>query len=456
MSIFKDCDIRGVYGKELTDGDALRIGRGLAAMLPPGGTMRVGGDVRVSTPALKAQLIRGLVEGGVRVTDLGTIPTPALYYALSNGNVDGGATVTASHNPPEYNGIKFMLGDEPVSRQTIDKLADIVARRDFPRGEGSVVQLDILPAYRASLVKRFGARRPLKVVVDAGNGAMSFVAPDAIRSVGYRVVELFCEPDGTFPNRSPNPAEYDKLTAVSAKVVEEGADFGVAFDGDGDRAVFIDDRGRPVLSEKSLVLFIRHLLKDHPTPVVYDQKASSAVRRATLEMGGAPVPERSGHAFIKRRFLELGAAVAGEVSGHFFFGEIGYDDGLFAALMMADILGASDRPLSELADEIVCPPITPDLRVACPAAQQQVCLDRVEALAKDHPCEVRHLDGVRLEFPDGWLLARKSVTAEQLTFRAEADTPERLDALIDMIASALPAQMGDALREGAKDGGNPA
>lgn len=439
MSIFKDCDIRGIYGSELTDADALRIGRGLAAMLPPGGAMRVGGDVRLSTPALKEQLIRGLVEGGVRVTDLGVIPTPALYYALANGNCDGGATVTASHNPPEYNGVKFMLGGEPVTREVIAKLADIVERRDFPRGEGSVAALDILPAYRASLVKRFGARRPLKIVVDAGNGAMSLVAPDAIRGAGYRVAELFCTPDGSFPNRCPNPAEYDKLTAACAMVREERADFGVAFDGDGDRAVFIDDLGRPVLSEKSLVLFIRHLLHDRPTPVVYDQKASSVIRRAVLEMGGVPVPERSGHAFIKRRFLELGAAVAGEVSGHFFFGELGYDDGLFAALMMADLLGRSDRPLSALADEIVCPPITPDIRVACPAAEQQSWLDRIEALAKDHPCEVHHLDGVRLEFPDGWILARKSVTAEQITFRAEADTPERLRALVRLAASVLPA-----------------
>ena len=217
----------------------------------------------------------------------------------------------------------------------------------------------------------------------------------------------------------------------------EGADFGVAFDGDGDRAVFVDNLGRPVINEKSLVLFIRHLLKDRPTPVVYDQKSSSAVRRAILEMDGAPIPERSGHAFIKRRFLEVGAAVAGEVSGHFFFGELGYDDGLYAALMMADILGATDRKLAELADAIALPPITPDLRFPCPYAEQQSWLDRVEALSETHPCRVSHLDGVRLEFDDGWALLRKSVTAEQVTLRAEADTRQRLDEILALIRQTL-------------------
>ena len=438
MSIFKDCDIRGIYGKELRNEDAYHIGRGLGAMLPPSATMRVGGDVRLSTPELKEQLIAGLTDSGVKVEDMGVIPTPALYYALANGSVDGGATVTASHNPPEYNGVKFMLGQEIVSRAVTERLADIIARRDYPVGSGSVVKTDILPAYLASLTKRFGARRPLHVVVDAGNGAMSHVAPTAFRSVGYRVTELFCEPDGAFPNRDPNPAEYKHLTALCEKVTEVQADFGVAFDGDGDRAVFVDNLGRAVINEQSLVLFIRHLLKNRPTPVVFDQKSSSVIRKAVLEMGGAPVPEKSGHAFIKRRFLELGAAVAGEVSGHFFFGELGYDDGLYAALMMAEMLCLSDKTLAELADGIVLPPITPDIRLFCPYSQQQDWLDRVEAIADTHPCKVVKLDGVRLEFEDGWALMRKSVTAEQVTLRAEAETSERLNEILDLVYSVLP------------------
>lgn len=444
MSIFKDCDIRGIYPTEIEAGAAYRIGQALAT-LHPGARMCVGGDVRLSTPELKTAFIRGLVEGGAAVEDIGVIPTPALYYALRHRPCDGGATVTASHNPPQYNGIKFMFGDAPITRKDIDAVQALCASGAFAEAEGSVTFRDILPEYLAFLKGRFRARKPLKIVVDAGNGAMSDVAPEAFRQSGYDVVELFCAPDGRFPNRDPNPAEYSHLGAVCEKVRECGADFGVAFDGDGDRAVFIDEKGRAVQNEKSLALFIRHLLKDRPTPVVYDQKSSSAVKRATLEMGGAPLPERSGHAFIKRRFLEVGAAIAGEVSGHFFFGELGYDDGLFAGLMMADILAERGRKLSRLADEIVCPPITPDLRVYCPYAEQQEWLDRIEALGVERGWTISHLDGVRLEFDDGWLLVRKSVTAEQITLRVEAETEQRLQQILHEVAAVLPEAAREAL-----------
>lgn len=437
MSIFKDCDIRGIYPTEIEAGAAYRIGRALAT-LHPGARMCVGGDVRLSTPELKAAFIKGLVESGAAVEDIGVIPTPALYYALRHRPCDGGATVTASHNPPQYNGIKFMFGDAPITRRDIDAVQTLCASGAFAKAAGGVTSRDILPEYLAFLKGRFRARKPLKIVVDAGNGAMSDVAPEAFRQSGYEVAELFCAPDGRFPNRDPNPAEYSHLGAVCAKVRECGADFGVAFDGDGDRAVFIDEKGRAVQNEKSLALFIRHLLKDRPTPVVYDQKSSSAVKRATLEMGGEPLPERSGHAFIKRRFLEVGAAIAGEVSGHFFFGELGYDDGLFAGLMMADILAERGRKLSALADEIVCPPITPDLRVHCPYAGQQEWLDRIEALGVERGWTISHLDGVRLEFDDGWLLVRKSVTAEQITLRVEAETEQRLQDILHEVAAVLP------------------
>ena len=437
MSIYKDCDIRGVYPTEIDEQAAYAVGRALAT-LRPGAQMAVGGDMRLSTPALKAAFLRGLTDSGAAVTDIGAIPTPALYYALKHMDVDGGATVTASHNPPRYNGIKFMFGATPVTRQVMDTVQQTVRAGAFREATGSLDARDILPEYMDSLAGHFTAPRPLKIVVDAGNGAMSEVAPAVLRRCGYDVEPLFCEPDGRFPNRDPNPADYTHLGAVCRRVVEVGADMGVAFDGDGDRAVFIDERGRAVMNEKSLVLFIRRLLKDNPTPVVYDQKSSSAIKRATLAMGGTPVPERSGHAFIKKRFLEVGAAIAGEVSGHFFFGELGYDDGLYAALTMAELLAVADAPLSELTDGIVCPPITPDLRMHCPYDRQQAWLDRVERLAEGRDCAVSHLDGVRLEFPDGWLLMRKSVTAEQVTLRAEADTPQRLEELLEMVREAIP------------------
>ena len=445
MSIYKDCDIRGIYGNELCADEVYRIGRALATLAP--GKILVGGDVRLSTPELKDALIRGLLDSGAQVVDLGTIPTPALYFALKRcPDAAAGATVTASHNPPEYNGVKFMIGGNPVTRATMDKLHAIVESGEFIETEGTLSRWDILTDYLDYLADRFHAPRPLHVLVDAGCGAMGRVAPEAFRRAGCRVTDLSCEPDGAFPDRSPNPADYSCLGTTGAAVRECRADFGVAFDGDGDRAVFLDESGAPVQNEKSLVLFIRSLLKDHPAPVVYDQKSSSIVRDAVRVLGGTPLPEKSGHAFIKKRFLDNGASLAGEVSGHFFFGELGYDDGLFAALCMAELLAGSDSTLGQLAQSITCPPITPDIRIACPYAEQQRWLDAVEAAARAAGAEMSFLDGVRADFPDGWFLMRKSVTAEQITLRAEARSEARLRELIAQVAAALPKSAGESLK----------
>lgn len=437
MSIYKDCDIRGIYQKEITAQDANRIGHALAALLD-GRRILVGGDVRLSTPELKNALIDGLIASGAQVTDLGTIPTPALYYAMKRLNAYAGATVTASHNPPEYNGIKFMLGDQPVTRDTIDRVRDIALRGDYPTGSGTIDHWDAAADYMDFLSRRFHIAKPLHVLIDAGNGAMSAVAPEVFHRAGCRVTELFCTPDGAFPNRSPNPADYTCLTAAGEAVRACGADFGVAFDGDGDRAVFLNERGEPIQNEKSFSLFIRAALADHPAPVVYDQKSSSIVRDTVLEMGGTPLPERSGHAFIKRRFLENHAAIAGEVSGHFFFGELGYDDGLFAALCMAELLSQSEKTLGELTDAIRIPPITPDLRYFCPYDRQEECLRRAEHMAAEDGAQISRMDGVRADFGDRWFLIRKSVTAEQITLRAEAQTQDQLTALVDRILAVLP------------------
>ena len=436
MSIYKDCDIRGIYGRELTAEDSYKIGRALATLSP--GKILVGGDVRLSTPELKGALVKGLLESGAELTDLGTIPTPVLYFALKNSDAVAGATVTASHNPPEYNGIKYMIGHTPVTRATMDKLQGIVESCAYAEKQGSIAPRDIISEYIAYLTSRFQAPRPLHVLVDAGCGAMSHVAPEVFRRAGYKVTELSCTPDGAFPDRSPNPADYSCLGRTSEAIRACGADFGVSFDGDGDRAVFLDETGAPVQNEKSLVLFIRSLLKDRPTPVVYDQKSSSIIRDATLEMGGTPMPEKSGHAFIKKRFLENGAALAGEVSGHFFFGELGYDDGLFAALVMAELIASSGKKLSEMVQDIICPPITPDIRIACAYGDQQGWLDMVEAAMEKAGAQISHLDGVRADFPDCWMLMRKSVTAEQVTLRAEAKNETKLRELLESIATVLP------------------
>lgn len=434
MSIYKDCDIRGIYGKEFDDDTAYQIGRAAGSM-PGIKTLAVGGDVRVSTPVLKQRLIEGITESGVDVIDIGMVPTPAFYFALKHMDIDGGITVTASHNPAEYNGFKLMFGDMPVTTGTIKEIERRIQEKDFSEGGGRVSTKDIISPYVNSMINTFTGGR-LKVVIDCGNGAMSEIAPFVFRKLGYNVVPLYCAFDGKFPNREPNPAVYENLRSLTDKVRETGADFGAAFDGDGDRVVFVDDRGDVAGSEESFVVFINEYLKSSPSPVVYDIKSSSIVKDAILCHGGQPLMERSGHAFIKKRFRENDAALAGEISGHFFFRELGYDDGLYAALKMAEIIDQSNEMFSDSIGKIPKGIITPDLRFRCSYSQQDEVLKRIEALGRKD--QVLKLDGIRVEFSDGWLLVRKSVTEEAVTMRIEADDQSALDRIRRLVSQTIP------------------
>jgi phosphomannomutase/phosphoglucomutase len=328
-----------------------------------------------------------------------------------------------------------MLGKMPVTPEVMRDLEKRVTEKRFENGRGTLSFRDVTPEYESFLTDRF-KKGSLKVVIDCGNGAMSETAPRVFEKLGYRVVRLFCEFDGTFPNRDPNPAVYENLVSLRNNVKENRADLGIAFDGDGDRVVFVDDTGETVGSERSFALIIRKYLKDNPSSVVYDQKSSSVVKKTILEMGGRPLPERSGHAFIKKRFLENRSRLAGEISGHYFFGELGYDDGLYAALVMADINEGSCKSLSSLLIEIPRPVISPDIRFFCPFQKQDALLDRIREFKGLYP--VTELDGIRVEFPYGWLLVRKSVTEEAVTVRFEGDDEDAMRSIGDMLLEKLP------------------
>lgn len=438
MSIYKDCDIRGVYGVELDAALAERIGRAVGTRMRERSVV-VGGDVRTSTPTLKAALLAGLARTPVDVIDIGTVPTPALYDAITALGAEGGVMVTASHNPAAYNGFKLVLGAEPVTPHDIALIARLVADGAFAVGSGRFRTVDDLDGYVARVQARMAPAAALRIVVDAGNGAAGLVAARLLRGLGHDVVERFTEPDGSFPNRSPNPSEPGALAVLQADVVQHGADFGVAFDGDGDRAVFVDERGRVTPAEEALVVFAQASLRAGEA-VVYDLKSSSVVATSIAALGGRPVMERSGHAFIREAFLREGAVLAGEVSGHFFFRELGYDDGLYAAARMADVLAATGHTLAQATADLPRPVITPDLRVAWPLAERDALLERVRAAFADRP--IATLDGVRVAFDDGWLLARKSVTEPAVTFRIEAGDAERLRQRRDMLVAAVPELEG--------------
>ena len=342
------------------------------------------------------------------------------------------------------NGLSFgtgMRARADVRGSYVASLADAYAGLPFGGGGGAGGPGAAGDAPRVGALGAAG----LTAAVDCGNGAMCGLAAEALSLVGVRVLELFGEPDGRFPGRGPNPTDHSCLGALCAMVTERGADFGVAFDGDGDRAVFVDDMGRPVDGERAFALMVkggrwgRGDRSDGASAAprfVYDLKSSSAVRRAIEEAGGVPLMARSGHTFIKRAFLESGAAMAGEISGHFFFSGIGGDDGLFAAMAMAKLLGCTGGTLSSMLDAIAMPPITPDLRLDCAPEGQDGILRAIEALGEGHT--VTRLDGVRIEFPDGWVLARKSVTASQITLRVEAADGASMDRIRRLLTDAVP------------------
>jgi phosphomannomutase/phosphoglucomutase len=441
MTIFHACDIRGIAGSDLSDVAARKIGLAVGLRLA-GRQVVVGGDIRLSTPALQALIIEALVESGCHVLDIGTISTPVFSYALQKTAAAGGVMVTASHNPAPYNGFKLVLGPDPVSEADIAGIAALVAAGERTSGPGSLARLPLLDDYLAFTAAR-ADRGSLKIVLDAGSGAVSRIAPRLFRALGYDVVELFCQPDGRFPHRPPNPALAENLAALGAEVRRTGAALGAAFDGDGDRVGFVDGHGRPLDNDDIIVLLARHYLAAGPGAVVYDAKCSMVVPEEIAKAGGRPVMARAGHTFSKQAFRQEDALFAGEISGHFFFRELGYDDGLFAALKIAAIV-AVRGPLAALVAAVPDYILTPDIRIPCPHADKQPIL--AAAAAALAPYRPNLIDGVRIEFADGWGMVRASVTEPLLTFRFEAKSAPRLHDIAAILLAALPAPLGDAVR----------
>jgi phosphomannomutase/phosphoglucomutase len=435
MSIFKACDVRGQYGTELTTGIADQLGRAIGTELA-GCSVVVGGDLRPSTEPLKEALIEGLMASACRVIDLGILPTPAFYFSKDYLGAEGGVMVTGSHNPPGDNGFKITLGGWPITEEELAVLQRRMELGDFGQGEGSYERADLIGRYKDFIRSKFPAGDGLKVVVDAGNGCYSLIAPDVLRALGYRVTELFCEPDGTFPGRPSNPAVAANLKILRERVVDTGARLGAAFDGDGDRVVFVDEKGRVVASDRSIVLFARYLLRRRPGEIVYDLKCSSVVPEEVRKAGGVPVMEKSGHAFIKATLLRRKAVLGGEISGHFFFGDLGGDDGLYATLLMLQIISGDGRGLAVLADTVPKYPITPDIRIPCPPAEaQSIVQELISAFSQEPDCEISTLDGVRIAWPDGWALVRASVTEPLITLRFEAHNERRLAQIQELVVA---------------------
>ncbi len=364
MTIFKPCDIRGIYGQELHIEDAYSLGHALAAQTGPREVL-VGGDARLSTPTLQNRLIEALVEAGCRVVDLGCVSTPIFYFARHQLGIPTGVMVTASHNPAKYNGFKITLGELPITPAEMAIIKSLVEKKVRSQaGPGNVRTLDQQAGYTAAMQSHVGLYRGSKIVVDYGNGMAALAGPAIWQVSQAQVFSLFDRLDGEFPNRSPNPAVSANLEALCRTVREIGADLGFAYDGDGDRMAVVDERGHPLENDTVIALLAQCALENSPATVIYDQKCSSHVQEAIHAAQGRPIMERSGHTFIKTTFIQEGAVYAGELSGHHFFRALPQgDDGLMASIFFAGLLVRDGRPLSELVAEIPVRPITPDIRL---------------------------------------------------------------------------------------------
>ncbi|WP_309493487.1 phosphomannomutase/phosphoglucomutase [Candidatus Hecatella orcuttiae] len=433
--IFRAYDIRGIYGQDLTPELALKIGLAFGNFLGGREQVVVGRDSRLSGPPLERALTAGLMASGCSCVGLGIVPTPVLYFASVHYGQRGGVMLTASHNPPQYNGFKLCRGGVAYSYETcIGKLEEAVEKASFTLASwqrvGAYEKQEVLGDYSSCVIKNLRLEKKLKIVLDIGNGACGY-SEKIFRNLGCQVGRtLFPEPDGRFPNHIPDPLKEETLTALRQEVVASKADMGVAFDGDGDRVGFVDDRGRIVPGDSAFILFVRDVLKKHPaSKIVLNVLCSKAVVEDILAHGGAPVTSRVGHSYIQEAFLREEAALAGEVSGHYYFGReyYGYDDGIYAALRMAEILSKSPVKFSQLVDGLPRYVSSSEIRIPCSDSIKFKVVNRLREKFQGEGYRTVTIDGVKVELEDGWGAVRASNTEPVLVFRFEASTSEKLE-----------------------------
>jgi phosphomannomutase / phosphoglucomutase len=445
--IFRQYDVRGVVGRDLTNEAAHAIGRAYAGVLAERdlrGAVAVGRDNRPTGASLRDALVAGLTESGVDVVDLGVVPTPLLYWALHHEPVVGGIQITGSHNPPEYNGFKLCVGADSLHGDEIQHLYALIRSGTSPKGRGTVRTAAVIDRYVDDIVARVGplARR-LRIVVDCGNGVGALVAGKLFGRLAVDASYLFCESDGTFPNHHPDPTIVENLRDLIAAVREKGADVGIAFDGDADRIGVVDGEGRIVWGDHVLILYARDVLArgGRNQPIIFDVKCSQALPAAVTAAGGVPIMWKTGHSLIKEKMKEMGAPVAGEMSGHMFFSEgfYGHDDAMYGAARLLRILADAGQPIGTLLADVPTFVSTPEIRVECPEERKFAIVDAAIAHFRSIR-EVIDVDGARVLFGDGWGLLRASNTQPVLVMRFEARTPERLAAIRGEMEGWLRAQ----------------
>jgi phosphomannomutase/phosphoglucomutase len=439
--IFREYDIRGIAGEDITEEEVFSLGRGIGTYLLGRGSrsLTVGRDCRLTSEAYAQRLIAGLSASGCDVTDIGLCPTPVGYFSIRHLESGGNVMVTASHNPKEYNGFKICCGVDSVYGEQIQQIRRIVELGRFEQGEGRVSQLDISPHYVRFLLDNVTLAAPMRIAVDAGNGTAGLTALPILRGLGCEVHDLYCDPDGTFPNHEADPTVKKNLTALIALVAEKQLDLGIGFDGDGDRIGVVDDTGEIIYGDRLMIIFAREILSRKPgATFVSEVKCSKAMYDDIESRGGRAVMWKTGHSLIKQKMKEVNAELAGEMSGHMFFADryFGYDDAVYAACRLLEILSSTGKRISALLADVPETFSTPEIRVACPDdVKFDVVGKATERFRRRYP--VIDIDGARIVFDDGWGLVRASNTQPALVLRFEALSEERLAEIRHLVESTL-------------------
>jgi phosphomannomutase/phosphoglucomutase len=433
-NIFREYDIRGIVDQDLNPDVVRTLGRGAGTYFRRQGrrTVAVGRDCRLSSPSFYRHLADGLKSVGCHPVELGTIPTPLLYFSIFSKPFEAGIMITGSHNPPEYNGFKLMSGEETLYGETIQDVRRIIESGEFfVDAEGEETRYDIVPEYLDSVAGNIRLARPVKLVIDAGNGTGGAVAVPLFKRLGCEVIELFCDMDGRFPNHHPDPTLPEAMEDLIRKVGETGAEAGIAYDGDADRIGVVDDAGNLIWGDQLLIVFARDILPAHPgAAIISEVKATEVLYDEIARLGGKPVMWKAGHSLIKKKIKEEHALIAGEMSGHMFFADrwFGFDDAIYSSARLAEIISRSKKKVSEMLIDLPKTYTSPEIRIYASEEVKFKIVDAVRAeLEGRYP--VITIDGVRARFPNGWGLVRASNTQAVLVLRFEADSPAGLAAI---------------------------
>jgi len=439
--IFRKYDIRGIVEEDFTPEVVTNLGRAFGTYITRAGgkTVAVSGDIRLTTPRLKENFIDGLVAVGIKVLDMGIAPTPANYFSMFHLDADGAVQITGSHNPPEFNGFKMSFKQRAFYGHQIQDLKDLMDREDFDFAQGSVEKIEILPTYLEMLRSKIILKKKLKAVMDCGNAAACLAAPQVFKQLDIETKELYSNVDGTFPNHHPDPTEDHNLVDLISEIKSGDYDFGVAYDGDADRVVAVDENGGIIRSDILMALFLPEIIKKKGDAIVFDVKCSQALEDMINKYGGTPVMWKTGHSLIKDKMKELNVSFAGEMSGHIFFADdfFGFDDAVYVSLRLAQLLSNTEKTLSEMTAEIPKYYSTPELRLDCSDDEEKFNIARqAEAYFTEH-YDCITVDGVRVKFADGWGLVRASNTQPVIVCRFEAKTIDRMNEIQELIMGKL-------------------